>query len=143
MKKLLLISLVLIASSFFTVSAVTVGGLGKFYPSGFSGTFSMDKVEVELSITDLFSGKLDLSADYSLFTKGLGSNFFMDFGVGAGITFNQSGFGLNVIAPFEFGFKIKEILKGMDIYLQPKVVIPLYPKPSFSFEAGLGVRVGL
>ena len=41
------------------------------------------------------------------------------------------------------GDKIREILNGMDIYLQAKPIIPLYPNPGFNFDIGLGVRFQL
>ncbi len=143
MKKIGLIILLSLISTISTVNAVTVGGLGIFDPGGFSATASSGLVEVELSITALSSSTLSLSADYTLISGGIIDNLSWNFAVGAGVNFNSAGLGLNIIAPVELVYKIREILNGLDIYLQAKPIIPLYPTPSFEFEIGLGVRVGL
>jgi len=117
--------------------------MGVFEPSGFTATASSGKVEVELSITALTNSALSLSADYTLAGAGIANGFSWNVAAGAGIGISDNYFGLNIIVPVELVFKIREILNGLDIYLQAKPIVPIIPKPTFDFEVGLGVRVGL
>lgn len=143
MKKISLIILFSVIAAFTSVSAVTVGGLGIFSPNGFSATASSGKVEFELSVTELTNGILTLSADYTLNSWGIIDNLSMNVAAGAGISLSDGGFGLAIIIPVELVFKVREILNGLDIYLQAKPNVPIFPSPTFGFEIGLGVRVGL
>lgn len=143
MKKIILIVTLSLVFCLGSVSAITVGGIGEFTDGGFYATGSSGKIEVELGITHLTNSQLSLSADYRLTGGAIAYNFSWDFALGAGIFVSEYAFGLNIIAPAEIVYNIPDILKGLDVYLQLKPIIPLYPKPTFDFEVGLGVRVGL
>ena len=121
-------------------SANTVGVLGQFQSQGFSATASFSKVEVELSVTDLTSGVLSLSADYNIVNNGIVENLFWNFGAGAALGVSDGGLSLGIIAPVELVYNIKPILNGMDIYLQATPYLGIISSFKFDFDIGLGVR---
>lgn len=125
MKKISLIILCSLISTISTVTAVTVGGLGVFTPGSFSTTGRNGNVEFELSVSELSSNALSLSADNTLISRDIVPDLSLNIKSCAGIIISKNRFGFNV-------------------YLREKLFLSLYPKSDYDFfEIGLGARVGL
>lgn len=141
MKKFSILAILFTVICIGNLHANTIGVLGRIYDPGFSVTASFDQVEVELGITEIASGTLSLSGDYQILDGGIMTDLSWNVAAGAAVGISSSGLTVSIITPAEVVYDIDELLKGMDIYLQLKPIIPLYPSPSFDIEFGLGVRI--
>ncbi|OQY37733.1 MAG: hypothetical protein B6229_07850 [Spirochaetaceae bacterium 4572_7] len=144
MKKILI--LLFICSALFTVSAevMSIGVIAT--PESASLSIGSNGVEIELDLITLEQSILNISADYSIigngFNVGNTPGFFWDISLGAGVSASADIFNVNLILPIELGYDLP-ILSGLDIYIQAKPIIRIYPSKQNDFEIGLGARLGV
>lgn len=146
MKKISILLVILLFTSIVTLSADTIGAIANS-DEVVNATYSLGKLEFEVGLTPLADAVVAISTDYNIlgsgFSIGSVSGFFWNGALGASTSISESGVTLGVISPWEFGFSFPVIETGIDLYLQVTPGYLILMDPGFTFNVGLGVRLGL